>query len=75
MWKGPLKRLLNIRLLDIPIIVYIFNNVGSVAKVEGESMQPTLNPDGKRGNSDYVFLNKWSVREFNVSRGQVVALT
>uniref|UniRef100_T1JHL3 Mitochondrial inner membrane protease subunit 2 n=1 Tax=Strigamia maritima TaxID=126957 RepID=T1JHL3_STRMM len=46
--------------------------VGYVAKVEGISMQPSLNPDFK--STDYVLLNRWSIRNFDVARGDVVSL-
>lgn len=36
-------------------------------------MQPCLNPTGK--SSDYVFLSKWSVKNFTVERGDVISLT
>ncbi|RWS31942.1 mitochondrial inner membrane protease subunit 2-like isoform X1 [Leptotrombidium deliense] len=60
--------------LNLPIVLFVTKNVGSFAKVDGDSMIPTLNPGGKKGKSDYVFLWKWSMREFDISRGQVVAL-
>lgn len=53
------------------VIVTFLDNVGYVAMVSGVSMQPTLNPDQK---TDYVFLNKWPVRNFELERGDIVSL-
>lgn len=36
-------------------------------------MQPVLNPE-TQSSSDYVFLSKWAVRNFEVERGDIVAL-
>ncbi|KAG5680856.1 hypothetical protein PVAND_010337 [Polypedilum vanderplanki] len=46
--------------------------IGYVARVEGQSMQPTLNPINLE--SDYVFLNKFKAKDFKVSRGEIVCL-
>lgn len=35
-------------------------------------MQPALNPNF--GSEDYVFLSKWSVRNIDVQRGDIIAL-
>lgn len=43
-------------LLAIPVGVTLIDAFGYVARVDGESMKPTLNPTPK--DSDYVFLNK-----------------
>lgn len=45
---------------------------GYVARVEGESMKPTLNKEGNE--SDYVYLNKFSAKDYTVNRGEVVCL-
>lgn len=58
-------------LLGVPVGVTIINLVGYIARVDGVSMQPALNPDSTK---DYVFLNKLSVKYSDVSRGDVVAL-
>ncbi|XP_049498920.1 mitochondrial inner membrane protease subunit 2 isoform X3 [Panthera uncia] len=44
-----------------------------VARVEGASMQPSLNPGGSQ-SSDVVLLNHWKVRNFEVQRGDIVSL-
>ncbi|XP_014273435.1 mitochondrial inner membrane protease subunit 2 [Halyomorpha halys] len=58
-------------LFGIPVGITIIDVFGYVARVDGVSMQPALNPES---NTDYVFLNKLSVRLYQVSRGDVVAL-
>ncbi|XP_055920076.1 mitochondrial inner membrane protease subunit 2 [Eupeodes corollae] len=59
-------------LVGIPVGITFFDCVGYVAKVEGISMQPTLNPDTSK--SDYVFLSRWAVRNYDVERGDIVSL-
>lgn len=44
-------------ILSIPVGITAVDVVGYIARVDGESMKPTLNPDNK---SEYVFLNKVS---------------
>ena len=44
-------------LLPIPIGVTLVADIGYIAKVEGQSMKPTLNADD---HCEYVFLNKVS---------------
>lgn len=58
-------------LLGIPIGVTIIDTVGYIARVDGVSMQPALNPTSE---PDYVFLNRWAVRFYEVTRGDVVSL-
>ncbi|XP_053617774.1 mitochondrial inner membrane protease subunit 2 [Plodia interpunctella] len=58
--------------VGLPIGVTFLDTVGYVARVEGVSMQPVLNPGAK--NSDYVFLSRWSVREYDLKRGDIVSL-
>lgn len=60
-------------LLSIPVGVTFFDCVGYVARVEGISMQPALNPDGSSA-TDYVFLSRWAVRNMDVERGDVISL-
>ncbi|XP_039618073.1 mitochondrial inner membrane protease subunit 2 [Polypterus senegalus] len=38
-----------------------------------ELMRPSLNPEGRQA-SDIVLLNRWSVRNYQVQRGDVVSL-
>ena len=67
----------------VPIAVTFIDGVAYVAKVEGVSMQPCLNPEDdheendyfyNRRQNDYVLLSHWSVRNYDVERGQIVAL-
>lgn len=53
-------------ILSIPVGITAVDVVGYIARVDGESMKPTLNPDNK---SEYVFLNK--VRELICLCGKV----
>ena len=48
------------------------DTVGSIAAVDGASMQPALNPPGQSASIDWVYLNKWSKN--NIQRGDVVIL-
>ena len=50
-------------LLGLPVGVTIIDTLGYVARVDGDSMKPTFNP---LGNSDYVFLSKFSARNYQV---------
>lgn len=59
-------------LIGIPIGITFLDRIGYIAKVEGISMQPTLNPDAEQ--PDYVFLNRWAVRSQNIQRGEIVAI-
>ncbi|XP_058793853.1 mitochondrial inner membrane protease subunit 2-like [Phymastichus coffea] len=58
-------------LLGVPVGYIFFNQVGCIVRVEGSSMQPTLNPDLEK--IDWVFLNRWAVRDRSISRGDIVA--
>lgn len=59
--------------IGIPFGITLCNIIGYVVKVEGSSMQPTLNPD--LPNCDYVFANRWSVRTQDIQRGDIVVVT
>ncbi|KAF5286083.1 hypothetical protein FQA39_LY16429 [Lamprigera yunnana] len=56
----------------LPIGVTILDLIGYVARVDGISMQPALNPD--QSTTDYVFLNRWAVRSLNIKRGEIISL-
>lgn len=60
-------------LIGIPIGIAFCDTVGYVAKVEGISMQPALNPDLRY--PDYVFLNRWTIRNQDIQRGDIVCIT
>lgn len=82
------RNLLRSLSLSIPLTIIFFDNVAYVAKVEGVSMQPTLNDDAlvedpestfKRyfyrfNSSDLVLLSHWSTRNYNIQRGDIVSL-
>ncbi|KAL9854554.1 mitochondrial inner membrane protease subunit 2 isoform 3-T5 [Geothlypis trichas] len=57
----------------IPVTVTFLDRVACVARVEGASMQPSLNPGGRQA-SDVVLLNHWSIRNYDVQRGDIVSL-
>lgn len=59
-------------LLGLPIGITFLDTVGYVARVEGISMQPALNPCSNV--NDYVFLSRWAVRDYCVKRGHIVSL-
>ncbi|XP_035400081.1 mitochondrial inner membrane protease subunit 2 isoform X1 [Cygnus atratus] len=57
----------------VPMTVTFLDRVACVARVEGASMQPSLNPGGRQA-SDVVLLNHWSIRNYDVQRGDIVSL-
>ncbi|XP_063911051.1 mitochondrial inner membrane protease subunit 2 [Zophobas morio] len=59
-------------IVGVPIGVTILDNIGYVARVDGISMQPALNPHHQ--TTDYVFLNRWSVKSYNIKRGDIICL-
>uniref|UniRef100_A0A665VZK3 Mitochondrial inner membrane protease subunit 2 n=1 Tax=Echeneis naucrates TaxID=173247 RepID=A0A665VZK3_ECHNA len=58
----------------IPVTVTVLDRFAYVARVEGASMQPSLNPEGG-SDCDVVLLNRWSVRNYRVQRGDIVSVT
>lgn len=59
-------------LIGLPVGVTFLDTVGYIARVDGISMQPALNPS--KETTDYVFLNRWSVRSFDIKRGDIISL-
>lgn len=59
-------------IIGLPIGITFLDSVGYIARVDGISMQPALNPD--RSTTDYVFLNRWAVRGSEIERGDIVSL-
>ncbi|XP_064417627.1 mitochondrial inner membrane protease subunit 2 isoform X2 [Latimeria chalumnae] len=57
----------------VPVTVTFLDHVAYIARVEGTSMQPSLNPEG-RHTSDIVLLNRWSVRKYQLQRGDIVSV-
>lgn len=58
--------------MSLPIGVTFVDKVGYIAKVDGISMQPSLNP--VPGRVDFVVLNKWAVRNHQIERGDIISL-
>lgn len=56
-----------------PVTVTLLDVFGYVAKVEGASMQPCLNPEPQTA-ADYVLLSRWQARTYQFQRGEVVSL-
>ncbi|KAL6480568.1 hypothetical protein MHYP_G00116010 [Metynnis hypsauchen] len=52
----------------VPVTVTVLDRLAYVARVDGASMQPSLNPEGASA-PDVVLLNRWSVRNYQVQRG------
>lgn len=59
-------------LFGIPIGITVIDSVGYVARVDGISMQPALNPD--KNITDYVFLNRLAIKSYEIKRGDIVSL-
>ncbi|KAI1883472.1 hypothetical protein AGOR_G00231800 [Albula goreensis] len=57
----------------VPVTVTVLDRLAYAARVEGASMQPFLNPEGG-SSSDVVLLNRWSVRNYQVQRGDIVSV-
>lgn len=60
--------------IGLPVYITINDYLFYVARVEGTSMQPTLNPNHRK-ESDVVFLDRWNASTENIQRGDIVALT
>ncbi|CAB1322870.1 unnamed protein product [Coregonus sp. 'balchen'] len=52
--------------MAVPVTITVLDLFAYVARVEGASMQPSLNPEGNVTGSDVVLLNLWSVRNYQV---------
>uniref|UniRef100_A0A3B1K4I8 Mitochondrial inner membrane protease subunit n=1 Tax=Astyanax mexicanus TaxID=7994 RepID=A0A3B1K4I8_ASTMX len=57
----------------VPVTVTVLDRLAYVARVDGASMQPSLNPEGASA-PDVVLLNRWSVRNYQVQRGDIVSV-
>lgn len=49
-------------IFSVPVGITVVDVFGYVARVDGESMKPTLNPTN---DSEYVFLNKVRLIDFS----------
>ncbi|XP_070559659.1 mitochondrial inner membrane protease subunit 2-like isoform X2 [Ptychodera flava] len=72
-WKSFATAFASGFMFAMPVSVTFLDHIGYVAKVEGASMQPALNPRNNR-DRDVIFLNRWSVRNYDIQRGDIVAL-
>ncbi|XP_065659660.1 mitochondrial inner membrane protease subunit 2 [Hydra vulgaris] len=59
--------------IGLPIYITCKDYFGYIARVEGASMQPTLNPC-QESNCDVVFLNSWITDYESFKRGEIVAI-
>nr|XP_016927711.1 mitochondrial inner membrane protease subunit 2 [Drosophila suzukii] len=59
-------------LYGLPLGVTFLDCVGYVARVDGISMQPALNP--VPDEKDYVFLLRWGTHNSQVERGDIISL-
>lgn len=57
--------------IGIPVGVTVFDYVGYVARVEGISMQPCLNPSGSGPSNDYVFLRR--IHDYQLQKGEIIS--
>lgn len=73
MWRQRVKLVVYRAAVSVPVAIAFLDCVAYVAKVEGVSMQPALNPDPNK--SDFVLLNRWTSRTCAVRRGDVIAIT
>ncbi|XP_062913969.1 mitochondrial inner membrane protease subunit 2 isoform X1 [Mobula hypostoma] len=71
--KRYLKAFVSGFFVAVPVTVTFLDRVASIARVEGASMQPSLNPPGGT-TCDIVLLNRWSVRNYEVQRGDIISL-
>jgi len=60
--------------LGIPLGILCYDHIGTVATVDGISMQPCLNPNGDTPPRDKVFLSRWTARDFRFTDGELVAV-
>ena len=67
------RAMLRAILFGLPAGIAFVDIFGHIARVDGVSMQPCLNPDPS-ATSDFVFLSRWRWKKFNYSRGDVVSL-
>ncbi|XP_033982884.1 mitochondrial inner membrane protease subunit 2 [Trematomus bernacchii] len=71
-WR-KIRMLVSGIIVGVSVLTTAIDRLASVTLVTGRSMQPSLNPEGG-SNCDVVLLNKWSVRNYEVQRGDVVTV-
>ena len=57
--------------IGVPVGVTLFDYVGYIARVEGISMQPSLNPVPT--SNDYVFLSRFDMHDFDIKKGEIIS--
>lgn len=78
--KGLIESLfIELKYEKIVKIVYFFNNLKEInVKLSYfylfVFLQPALNPEDHKSN-DYVLLNKWATRNYEIMHGDIIALT
>uniref|UniRef100_A0A8C8GQK8 Mitochondrial inner membrane protease subunit 2 n=1 Tax=Oncorhynchus tshawytscha TaxID=74940 RepID=A0A8C8GQK8_ONCTS len=58
----------------VPVTITVLDRFAYVARVEGASMQPSMCPEGNVTGSDMMLLNRWSVRNYQVRRDDIVSV-
>uniref|UniRef100_A0ABM0GZF4 Mitochondrial inner membrane protease subunit 2 n=1 Tax=Saccoglossus kowalevskii TaxID=10224 RepID=A0ABM0GZF4_SACKO len=59
----------------MPVSVAFFDYVGYISTVSGDSMQPVLNPKSDKSlTQDIIYLSRWSLRNSELRRGDIVSL-
>ncbi|XP_036790277.1 mitochondrial inner membrane protease subunit 2-like [Oncorhynchus mykiss] len=58
----------------VPVTITVLDRFAHVARVEGVSMQPSMCPEGNVTGSDMMLLNRWSVRNYQVRRDDIVSV-
>uniref|UniRef100_A0A5F8H6F0 Mitochondrial inner membrane protease subunit 2 n=1 Tax=Monodelphis domestica TaxID=13616 RepID=A0A5F8H6F0_MONDO len=71
--KQYLKAFVRGFFVTVSVTVTFLDQVACVARVEGASMQPSLNPQWSL-SCDIVLLNHWKIRNYEVHRGDIVSL-
>lgn len=70
---SKLRRIVKTALLVTPVLITVYDQVGYVGIIRGNSMRPTLNPASSKW-TDLVLVDRLSVKWTPVSRGEVVVL-
>ncbi|XP_035986752.1 mitochondrial inner membrane protease subunit 2 isoform X3 [Fundulus heteroclitus] len=72
-WRRYMQAFISGFFVAVPVTVTLLDKLAYVARVEGASMQPFLNPD-VGAQCDVVLLNRWSVKNYHVQRGDIVSV-
>ena len=80
MWKDMLRHVGYATFTIFPMALACNDLIGGIGVVEGRSMQPTLNAASSSDSSirnlfsDRVILNRWTVRNRDIRRGDIVVM-